>query len=143
MIRKMALPSYEEMLNTLYENLPKIEQKEQIRLEIPELKSTISGNRTIIYNLETVAKAVRRELSHVFKFLLRELATTGTLKNGEAIFVGKFRNDFLAAKIKKYVSEFVLCKQCGKPDTHLEKVGSATLLICEACGAKESVRTLK
>ncbi|MGB9675280.1 MAG: translation initiation factor IF-2 subunit beta [Candidatus Nanoarchaeia archaeon] len=139
----MVLPSYEEMLDALYAALPKTGEKEVIRLEIPEIKSSISGNRTIVYNLESIAKAVRRDVSHIFKFLLRELATTGAYKSGETVFVGKFKSDFLAEKIKKYVNEFVLCKQCGKPDTHLEKVAAATLLICEACGAQESVRTLK
>jgi translation initiation factor 2 subunit 2 len=79
----------------------------------------------------------------VFKFFLRELATTGDLKGTEAIFVGKFRPDMLNNKVEKYIKEFVLCPQCGKPDTHLEKADAATLLICEACGAKESVRSLK
>ncbi len=135
--------SYEEMLEKAYAQLPEVGKAETVRLEIPELKGSVSGNKTIIFNLELIAKAVRRNIDHVFKFFLRELATTGDLKGTEAIFVGKFRADFLNSKVNKYVKEFVLCYQCGKPDTHLEKVAAATLLICEACGARESVRTLK
>ena len=138
------MEKYEELLETAYKKLPSEAGKaEAVRLEIPEMKGSISGNKTIISNLDAISKAVRRDINHVLKFLLRELATTGIMKGTETIFVGKFRPDALNDKITKYVKEFVLCYQCGKPDTHLEKAASATLLICEACGARESVRTLK
>ena len=134
---------YEELLERAYVKLPTVGKAEAVRLEIPEIKGALSGNKTIISNLEAIAKSIRRDINHVFKFFLRELATTGDMKGTEAIFVGKFRPDFLQGKVNKYVKEFVLCYQCSKPDTHLEKAASATLLICEACGARESVRTLK
>ena len=138
------MEKYEELLESAYKKLPSEAGKaEAVRLEIPEVKSAISGNKTIISNLDAISKAVRRDINHVLKFLLRELATTGIMKGTEAIFVGKFRPDALNEKITKYVKEFVLCYQCGKPDTHLQKAQAATLLICEACGARESVRTLK
>jgi len=75
--------------------------------------------------------------------LLRELATTGSVKAGGTIFVGKFGASALNAKIEKYVAEFVLCDQCKKPDTKLVKERGLTFKQCEACGAKSSVRTLK
>jgi translation initiation factor 2 subunit 2 len=137
------MASYEDMLNKAYAKLPTAGKADAVRLDIPQIKGALSGNKTIIYNLGDVAKAARRDLQHVFKFFLRELATTGDLKGTEAIFVGKFRPDMLNNKVEKYIKEFVLCPQCGKPDTHLEKADAATLLICEACGAKESVRSLK
>lgn len=137
------MQKYEELLEKAYAKLPTVGTAEVVRLEIPEVKGAISGNKTIISNLDAVAKAIRRDINHLFKFFLRELATTGDIKGTEAHFVGKFRPDMLNGKVQKYVKEFVFCYQCGKPDTHLEKVGTATLLVCEACGARESVRTLK
>jgi len=137
------MASYEDMLDKAYAKLPTAGKADAVRLDIPQIKGALSGNKTIISNLDVIAKAVRRDLQHVFKFFLRELATTGDLKGTEAIFVGKFRPDMLNNKVEKYIKEFVLCPQCGKPDTHLEKADAATLLICEACGAKESVRSLK
>lgn len=137
------MTSYEELLEGAYEKLPKTSSVEAARLEIPLIKSSISGNKTMVSNLDAIAKAVRRNTDHLFKFFQRELAASGDMKGTEAIFIGKFKNEFLNAKVEKYVKEFVSCYQCGKPDTHLEKAASATLLICEACGARESVRTLK
>ncbi|MBU2104898.1 MAG: translation initiation factor IF-2 subunit beta, partial [Nanoarchaeota archaeon] len=43
-------------------------------------------------------------------------------------------------KIEQYVGEFVLCKECGKPDTELKKEDRLTFIHCLACGAKHSVR---
>jgi len=49
----------------------------------------------------------------------------------------------LQQKIGKYAKEFVFCGQCNKPDTHLVREAAADFIVCEACGAKASVRKLK
>jgi translation initiation factor 2 subunit 2 len=133
---------YEELLEKAYEDLPEI-QKETLRFEIPFIKGNTQGNKTVVTNLPQIATALRRPIEHLMKFLLRELATTGEIKTGQTIFIGKFRSNFLNEKITKYAKEFLFCKQCGKPDTHLKKDSGLTFLVCEACGAKSSVRTLK
>ncbi|MHA1988975.1 MAG: translation initiation factor IF-2 subunit beta, partial [Promethearchaeota archaeon] len=51
--------------------------------------------------------------------------------------------DIIQKKIESYVKEYVLCKECGKPDTKLIKEGRITFLKCEACGAKSSVKSIK
>jgi translation initiation factor 2 subunit 2 len=43
-------------------------------------------------------------------------------------------------KVEQYVKEFVLCKECGKPDTELSKEDRMSFVKCLACGAKHSVR---
>lgn len=134
--------SYEELLEKAYKELPE-ESKEEFRFEIPTVKGNVAGNRTIVTNLPQIASAFRRPVEHLLKFLLRELATTGEMKPGETIFMGKFRSEFLNQKIEKYAKEFVLCSQCRKPDTHFEKKDNVTILICEACGARATIRTLK
>jgi translation initiation factor 2 subunit 2 len=134
--------TYEQMLDKLYKKLPKSKATSS-RFEIPKVQGRIQGNRTIITNLQQIAKALRSKPEHLMKFLLRELATTGDMKTGGTLFVGKFGSTFLNKKIEKYVKEFVLCSQCGKPDTSLMKEKGITFKKCEACGAKSSVRTLK
>jgi translation initiation factor 2 subunit 2 len=134
--------TYEQMLDRAYKQIP-VATKEEVRFEIPQIKAVQSGNKTVVANLPQMASAFRRLVEHLLKFMLRELATTGEQKGGEYVFVGKFRPEYLQDKINKYAKEFVLCHQCGKPDTHLLKETAATFLICEACGARDSVRTLK
>jgi translation initiation factor 2 subunit 2 len=44
-------------------------------------------------------------------------------------------------KIRQYANEFVLCPECGKPDTKMEKEGHVTFLKCTACGARHIARS--
>ncbi len=110
---------------------------------MPSVKGSIQGNKTIVTNLVQIATKLGREKNHLQKFLLRELATTGAVVKDKITFVGKFGSKVLNERINKYVKEFVLCDQCGKPDTKLPKERGVTFKRCEACGAKSTVRTIK
>jgi len=134
--------TYEQMLERALKQMP-VMTVEASRFEMPLIKAVLSGNKTVVANLPQLASAFRRPIEHLLKFMLRELATTGEQKGGEYVFIGRFRPESLQDKMVKYAKEFVLCKQCGKPDTHLLKEATATIFICEACGARASVRTLK
>jgi len=130
------------MLEKAYKELPTISQSNK-RFEIPQLHGRVQGNKTIINNFSQIAKYLGRPYDHLIKFFLRELATTGAPEDSNYAFVGKFSAAFLNAKLKKYVKEFVLCDQCGKPDTFLKKEKNTTFKQCEACGARSSVRSIK
>lgn len=134
--------SYKKMLERAYKKLPEKIQRES-RFEIPKITSRVQGNRTIVRNFGKLAKDISRSKDHLMKFLLRELATTGKEERNSVVFIGKFSNDILQRKFKKYIEEFVLCAQCGKPDTELIKEKGLTFKRCEACGAKSSVRNIK
>ena len=44
-------------------------------------------------------------------------------------------------KLEEFTNKYVLCKECKKPDTHIEELGHGLKqLICEACGARNSLR---
>lgn len=132
--------TYEEMLEQAYKELPRIEAV-GLRFEVPKVESLIQGNRTVVKNVAKLASHLRQSLDHLMRFMLHELATTGELRGADAIFIGKFRNDFLNEKVQKYTKRFVLCDHCGKPDTHLGKEGGITFKHCEACGAKIAVES--
>lgn len=42
-------------------------------------------------------------------------------------------------KVEQYAKEYVLCKECGKPDTELSKQDRIASIHCLACGAKHPV----
>lgn len=133
---------YEDMLKKAYKLLPKVEAIES-RFEIPKVHGRLQGNKTIITNFSQIANHLRRDEGHFLKFLLMELATTGEVNGGTATFIGKHSPTNINVKVEKYVKEFVVCKQCGKPDTELITKKDATFKRCEACGAKTSVRSIK
>lgn len=134
--------NYEEMLNIGRENLPKdIMIKD--RFEIPKVDGFIQGNTTIITNLQKIAKCFDRPVEHILKFLLKELATPGEIRNNNVIFGTKVQSNDINEKIKLYAKEYVLCSECGKPDTKIIKDPKGfSFLTCQACGAKRPIKSL-
>jgi len=133
------MKKYEEMLKEAIEKIPENVKKES-RYEIPQPQTNIQGNRTFITNFTEITDSIRRDPKHVSKYLFRELATPGHLNDKRLILQGKVMRGLIEEKIKSYVTEFVYCKECNKPDTHFEKVERIMFLKCEACGAKQVIR---
>lgn len=129
---------YHELLDRLYAKVKVVETSE--RFEIPKAKGHIEGNKTIIDNFQEIVSILRRPQEHIIKFLSRELAALATLDNERLIFNKKLIGSKINEKIEAYAKEFVICKECGKPDTELIKEKGFMFLHCLACGAKQSVR---
>jgi translation initiation factor 2 subunit 2 len=132
---------YERLLDRALEQVPKA-VLESSRFQIPEAEAAIVGNRTILRNFRGLASALNREPEHLMKYLLRELGAAGNLEGNQAVFQGKFSRTVINDRIKRYVEEFVICRECGKPDTRLERHGRIYMLRCEACGARASMRSV-
>lgn len=130
---------YEEMLKNGRDQLPE-SVKERDRFEIPKATGYLQGNKTIISNINDFISLFRRDKQHFIKFLLKELATPGDLRNVGLLLGRKVTASQVNEKIKKYADTFVICPECGKPDTTLKKEESVTYLVCQACGAKTLVR---
>ena len=134
------METYEKLLEDAYKKLKPIEKGRE-RFEIPLIEGHIEGNKTIITNLHQIASYLRRDLGHLLKFLLKELATPGTIRNNRLILMRKIYSQKINEKIQQYSEEFVVCRQCGKPDTELIKEKGFLFMHCLACGAKHSVRS--
>ncbi len=132
---------YEKLLDHALEQIPKA-VFESSRYQIPEAEVSIVGNRTILRNFGGIASALNRGPEHLIKYLLRELGVAGNLEGTQAVFQGKFSNTAVNNRIRRYAEEFVLCHECGKPDTRLERRGRIYMLRCEACGARASMRSV-
>jgi translation initiation factor 2 subunit 2 len=133
---------YESLLSKAYEKLPKIEDHID-RFKIPIVETMIQGNQTIIKNFSEIAEVLRREPSHILKFLTKELATPAGLSGARAILQAKISQKMIQQKLEVYVNDYILCKECKRPDTKLVKEGRITFLKCEACGAKSSIKAIK
>jgi translation initiation factor 2 subunit 2 len=134
------MQSYEEMLNRAKEILPD-ESEESSRFTVPNVKGHIEGVKTIINNWSQIADALRRKPEHMLKYVLKELATPGEIIKSSAVFGSKIPATKINEKIKQYADEFVFCKTCGKPDTKLTKEVNVYFIVCQACGAKNSVKS--
>jgi translation initiation factor 2 subunit 2 len=132
---------YNELLKRARSQIPETHIKQE-RLEIPKIKYTIVGMRTIIFNFKEIADALNRDPQHVLKFLTGEMATAATTQESRAIFQGKFPEDTLVRLLQRYMENFITCPVCKRPDTKIVKEKRLLFLVCEACGAKSSVKQL-
>jgi len=132
---------YEELLKRARSQIPDVSSKHE-RLELPRLRQSVIGMRTIIYNFKEIADALNRDPQHLLKYLTREMATAATMQESRVIFQGKFSSETLGRLIQRYMENFVVCPVCKLPDTKIVKEKRLSFLICEACGAKSSVPQL-
>jgi len=73
------------------------------------------------------------------KYLQNELGTSGHIdESGRARLTGEFGEDRIAAALGEYTEEYVLCDECGLPDTQIEREQGVQVLRCEACGARSA-----
>ena len=136
----MYMDDYKKMLKEVRKNLPEVVFIKE-RFEIPKVLGHIQGNRTIVSNFLQIASSLRREVDHLLKYVLKELATPGEIKKSGALILGtKVPASRINDKIRQYANEFVLCFECGKPDTQIIKEGKLTYMKCTACGAKNFVK---
>jgi len=133
------MDEYEKLLNEAYKKVKKPEGSGE-RFEIPKIEGHFEGKKTILTNFSQIASYIRRSPEHLQKFLLKELAASGQREGDRLVLNNKIPREKINQKIEQYVKEFVLCKECGKPDTELIKHDRLAFINCLACGAKHSAR---
>ncbi|WP_342306005.1 translation initiation factor IF-2 subunit beta [Methanolobus sp. ZRKC5] len=133
------MEDYEALLDRAIANLPDMETTDA-RFVIPEPKIMMEGKTTILDNFNNIADVMNRAPDHVMKYLTREMGTAGKIDGMRAIFQGRFSKDQIKANIEAYVEEFVMCSECGRPDTQLMKMDRIMVLKCAACGAHRPVK---
>ena len=135
------MQSYEELLQKAEAELPE-QGKHVERFVLEKVQGHIEGNKTVLSNLRKISKDLSREEQHLLKYLLRELATPGKVERDRVLLGRQVAAATINKKIKKYVSEFVLCSECGKPDTQLLEERGVSYLKCLACGVKKPVKNV-
>lgn len=133
------MTNYENLLENAYLRIKKVDPCSG-RFEIPKIEGHFAGKKTILTNFFQIASYIRRDPLHFRIFLLKELATSGQIEGERLVLNNKISSVKINEKIEVYVKEFVICKECGKPDTELKKEDRLTFIHCLACGAKHPVR---
>lgn len=113
------------------------------RFEIPELDILQEGKITVFRNFIDVTDKLRREPEHLLQFLLKELGTPGNIEGRRAVFKAKINPQQIDDKIQMYTETYVICSECGLPDTKMTKDGRTLMLECEACGARRPIMVRK
>lgn len=129
---------YDDHLDRALEQTPEIEGSGD-RFDVPDPEVRQEGNVTVYENFQSTLDRLDRDDEHVLKFLQDELGTSAHIdESGRARLTGEFGQGRISDAIDEYTEEFVLCSECGLPDTRLEREQGAVLLRCEACGARSA-----
>ena len=72
--------------------------------------------------------------------MLKELATPGNYDGTRLVLGRKVNSSFINQKIEQYANTFVLCSNCGKPDTQIIEKENAISLKCAACGTQKTIK---
>jgi len=134
------MEDYEKLLEDAYKEVKQVEGTGE-RFEVPKIEGRFEGKKTILTNFFHVANALNRPAEHLQKFLLKELAAAGTVDGERLILNKKVSSTIINPKIEQYAKDFVICKECGKPDTEIMKDDRMNFLHCLACGAKQPIHS--
>ena len=135
----MTKADYESLLKRIEKNISK-DAKDTQRFELPPVEITWEGKKTILRNFGDFPKALRRDTNIILQYLSKEFAVPAERVGEKAIFVGKRDPDDFTRLFKIYLKDYVECPTCTSPDTKVEKENRISFLICEACGAKSTIK---
>lgn len=133
--------NYDKLLERAREGLEDVMQNaERFSPPVPDIMHE-GSKKTIIRNFSEIVDSLRRDETHLYKFLLQELGTAGSVNNRRLVLQGRVPEKKIKERIKTYIETFVVCQECNRPDTSFLRTGRTLNLHCEACGAKRPIRT--
>lgn len=131
---------YYELLDRAFSKLPKLEA-EKSDFVIPKVESIVQGNKTTIRNISLIADKARRNVADIARYISKEFGVPTSMDEHRLVITGKFSAEQLDKELKKYFEMYVICRECHKPDTHLENASRGiVMLVCEACGARYGLK---
>ncbi|ODQ67239.1 hypothetical protein NADFUDRAFT_81789 [Nadsonia fulvescens var. elongata DSM 6958] len=116
------------------------------RYKMPPITSKIEGRgngiKTVITNVQDVARALSRPPSYVVKYFGFELGAQTSINDEKDRYIvnGVHEPSKLQDSLDGFISKFVLCKACSNPETDIivEKDGSL-IRACKACGRNSDI----
>ena len=75
-----------------------------------------------------------------FNTCLRNFAVPAERLGDKAMFIGRRAPDDFTRLFQIYVKDYLECTTCKSPDTKIVKENRISFLVCEACGAKSTLK---
>ncbi|KAL5497841.1 SUI3 [Sanghuangporus vaninii] len=141
--------TYQELLHRFYNQLhaqnPSLFSSAGKRYTLAPPSIHREGNKkTIFANIADISKRMHRPLEHVIQFMLAEMGTTGSVDGSLRLVIkGRFQQKQVENVLRRYIVEYVTCKTCKSPDTLLQKENRIFFVLCESCGSRRSVQSIK
>jgi translation initiation factor 2 subunit 2 len=138
----MTTDRYEQLLDRAREDIPDDLTSED-RFQVPDPELLHEGKTTIVRNFGDILETINRDADHAVPRILRELGTAGDYEDGRLTLKGRMDEEKISSRIKSYVEAYVICGECGRPDTHLEKQDRTVIIRCDACGGHRPIQGKK
>ena len=135
----MTKADYEKLLKRIEKNISNTSSSGK-RFELPPIDITWEGKKTILRNFADFPKALRRDPNLILQYLSKEFAVPAERLGDKAMFVGRRAPDDFTRLFQIYVKDYVECPTCKSPDSKIIKENRISFLICEACGAKSTLK---
>ena len=119
-------------------------EDDSYRYKMPEIISCIEGRgngiKSVILNINDIAKSLYRDANEISKYLSLSLNTPMKYNKKEKRLVlnGEFTKTQLSESLKKYIQQYIICNQCSLPETHY-KIKTSIRKICNACGYRQKL----
>ena len=136
----MAKADYEKLLKRIEGNLSDEKKQTTTRFELPTVDVMWEGQKTFLRNFAEFPKILRRNPDKVLQYLSKEFAVPAERIGDKAMFIGRRDPDDFKRLFQIYVKDYLECPTCKSPDTKIVKENRITFLICEACGAKSTMK---
>ena len=131
---------YEKLLKRIDGARSKNSAETDSRFELPPVDVMWEGQRTYLRNFSDFPKIMRRDSAKLLQYLSKEFAVPAERIGDSAMFIGRRDPDDFTRLLKIYVNDYIMCPTCKSPDTRTEKQKRISFLICEACGAKSTIK---
>jgi len=131
---------YEKLLKRIDGERSKNSAETDSRFELPAVDVMWEGQRTYLRNFSDFPKILRRDSAKLLQYLSKEFAVPAERIGDSAMFIGRRDPDEFTRLLKIYVNDYIMCPTCKSPDTRTEKEKRISFLICEACGAKSTIK---
>jgi translation initiation factor 2 subunit 2 len=136
----LAKTEYEKLLKRMQDKISTKKSDSGERFELPAPNVMWEGQRTILRNFMDYPKILRRDPDKVLQYLAKEFATPAERSGEQAMFVGRRDPHDFVNLFEIYIKDYLECPTCKSPDTRIERENRISFLVCEACGAKSSLK---
>ena len=141
--------TYKELLERVYSIIyvdnPKNAAGEKRRIVMKPPQVTRVGTRKSAFvNFTDICKMLHRQPDHLLQFLFAELGTSGSVDQSNALVIrGRYQQKQIESILRRYIREYVTCRNCKSPDTILVKENRLHFMQCMVCRSKCSVASIK
>ncbi|KAJ9475233.1 Eukaryotic translation initiation factor 2 subunit beta [Pseudozyma hubeiensis] len=140
--------SYQELLGRVFKTLraqnPALSGDKKKFTMVPPQVARDGSKKTVFANVVDICKRMHRQPEHVIQFLFAELGTIGSVDGSQRLVIrGRFQPKQIENVLRRYITEYVICKTCKRPETKLSKENRIFFVTCEKCGSQRSVAAIK